>query len=103
MGLLVVDSGEVMLARQIHWLESLSGLADLRDVMGWCLGFVVLLVVRLLRENHFRRCRALVPVVLALLPANFRFLVRDATKQFLSNTDVWNQTQLGPMDSQFLL
>ena len=35
------------------------------DGMGWCLGFVVLLVVRLLRENRFQKCRVLALVVLA--------------------------------------
>ena len=34
-------------------------------MMGWYLGFGVLLEVQLLRGNLFQKCRALVPVVLA--------------------------------------
>ena len=88
--LLVVGWGEVMLVPRIRLLENPFGLEGLRDAMGWYRGFVALLLVRLRRENRFRICRALALVVLALLPANFRFLVRDAAKQFLSNTDVRN-------------
>ena len=63
--LLVVGWGEVMLVPQIRLLESLFDLEGLMDGMGWCLGFVVLLVVRLLRDNRFQRCRVLALVVLA--------------------------------------
>ena len=54
-----------MLVSRIHLLESPFGLEGLRDVMGSCRGFVVLLVVRLLCGNHFQRCRVLILVVLA--------------------------------------
>ena len=63
--LLVLGWGEVMLVPQIHLLESLFGLEGLMDGTGWCLEFVVLLVVRTLRENRFQRCRVLALVVLA--------------------------------------
>ena len=54
-----------MLVSRIHLLESPFGLEGLKDGMGWCLGFAVLLVVRLLRGNHFQKCRVLILVVLA--------------------------------------
>ena len=65
MELLVVGWGEATPAQRICWLENPFGLEDLRDVMGWYLVFVVLLVVRLLRENRFRKCRVLALGVLA--------------------------------------
>ena len=57
--------GEVTLALQICLLETLFGLEELRDVMGWCREFVALLVAQLLRESRFQRYRVLALVGLA--------------------------------------
>ena len=54
-----------MLVSRIRLLESPFGLEGSMDGMGWCLGFVVLLVVQLLRESHFQKYRVLTLVVLA--------------------------------------
>ena len=65
MVLLVLGSGEVTLVLRIRLLLNPFDLEGLRDVMGWYRGFVALLVVRLLRENRFQKCRVLALVVLA--------------------------------------